>query len=262
MAYFIIMPSIYDYPTIYDAIMRGSTDQLDNEINTIDVLLREQGSNNGRILEIGSGTSPHGLPLAQHGHVTVGIDLSDPMLCYAQQAAQSLSIANRYIKANLCNFALEEDPFDCAIFMSETFPLFVEYDDLVNHFACVHRHLKQGGIYVVDVDAHHRGYRHQLKTWGKHQVILPGGFVKVQYEDQPADWMRGINHTAMHCHIQTHDLNIVTEDYWEVRVYSLWTLSVLIQSLNGWQLQGFYSYRDQSENINQDASYYMLLKKT
>jgi len=33
----------------------------------------------------------------------------------------------------------------------------------------------------------------------------------------------------------------------------------LIQSLNGWHLQGFYSYRDRSENIAQDASYYMLL---
>jgi hypothetical protein len=41
----------------------------------------------------------------------------------------------------------------------------------------------------------------------------------------------------------------------------LWTLSVLIQSIKGWQLQGFYSYRDRSENIYQDASYYMLLIK-
>jgi ubiquinone/menaquinone biosynthesis C-methylase UbiE len=259
VAYFIIMPSIYDYPTVYDAIMRASTDQLDPEVETIDLLLREHGANAGRVLEIGSGTSPHGLPLAQRGHQVVGIDLSDPMLTYAQQTAQDLGVSNCYSKADLCDFTLNEDPFDCAIFMSETFPLFVEYDDLVNHFSCVHRHLKQGGFYVVDVDAHQKGYRHLNKVWGQNQVVLPGGFVNMRYEDHPADWMRGINHTALHCHIQTQDLNIVTADHWEIRVYSLWTLSVLIQSLNRWHLQGFYSYRDRSENIAQDASYYMLL---
>jgi ubiquinone/menaquinone biosynthesis C-methylase UbiE len=256
-----IMPSIYDYPIVYDAIMRASTDQLDSEIETIDTLLCEYGTQAGRILEIGSGTSPHGLPLAQQGHQAVGIDLSDPMLSYAQQAAQDLNVNNQYIQANLCHFTLEEAPFDCAIFMSETFPLFVEYDDLVNHFSSVHRHLKQGGFYMVDIDAHQRGYRHQHKTWGQNQIVLPGGFVNMHYEDHPANWMQGVNHTTLHCHIQTHDLNVTTTDHWQIRVYSLWTLSVLIQSIKGWQLKGFYSYRDRSENIYQDASYYMLLIK-
>ncbi|MGA1196793.1 MAG: class I SAM-dependent methyltransferase, partial [Candidatus Latescibacterota bacterium] len=112
------MPSIYDYPIVYDAIMRASTDQLDSEIETIDTLLCEYGTQAGRILEIGSGTSPHGLPLAQQGHQAVGIDLSDPMLSYAQQAAQDLNVNNQYIQANLCHFTLKEAPFDCAIFMS------------------------------------------------------------------------------------------------------------------------------------------------
>ena len=255
------MPSIYDYPAVYDAIMRASTDQLDDEIETIDVLVRQKGSPLSRLLEIGSGTSPHGLPLSQRGHHVVGIDLSHPMLEYAQQEAQNLNANNHYVHADLCNFTLQEDPFDCAIFMSETFPLFVEYDDLVNHFACVHRHLKQGGVYVVDIDAHQRGYRHQRKIWGQNQVTLPNGFVNMQYEDHPANWMRGINFTTLHCHIQTQDLEVATTDHWEIRVYSLWTLSTLIQSINGWHLHGFYSYKDGSENIYQDASYYMLLIK-
>jgi ubiquinone/menaquinone biosynthesis C-methylase UbiE len=253
------MPCIYDYPAVYDAIMRASTDQLDQEFETIDILLQEHGSSPGRVLEIGSGSSPHGLSLAQRGHQVVGIDLSEPMLAYAQQTAQDFGVSNNYLRADLCDFSLDEDRLDCAIFMSETFPLFVEYDDLVNHFACVHRHLKQGGFYIVDVDAHQKGYRHQHKIWGQHQVVLPGGTVDVKYEDHPADWMRGVNHTAMHCHIQTQDLNVVTMDQWEIRIYSLWTLSVLVQSLDGWQLRGFYSYRDRSENIGQDPSFYMLL---
>jgi ubiquinone/menaquinone biosynthesis C-methylase UbiE len=253
------MPSIYDYPTVYDAIMRASTDQLENEIETLDLLLQSHLAGASRVLEIGSGTSPHGLPLAQLGHQVVGIDLSDSMLCHARSAAGELGLNARYVKADLCQFSLQEDLFDCAVFMSETFPLFVEYEDLASHFACVHHHLKPGALYVADIDAHHRGYRHQRKIWGQNRVVLPGGFVNLHYEDFPADWMRGVNHTTLHCHIQTSDLNIVTADPWQIRVYSLWTLSVLIESLGGWHLKGFYSYRDRSENIGQDASYYMLL---
>jgi len=261
MAYLNIMPSIYDYPDVYDAIMRASTDQIDAEIDTIDTLLRERNLHDGHILEIGSGTSPHGLPLAWRGHRVTGIDLSDPMLTYARDAAQNLSVKNQYIRANLLNFRLKENTFDCAIFMSETFPLFVEYDDLVNHFNSVHRHLKKGGFYLIDIDAHDKGYRHQRKTWGQNQIFLPDGFVKYHYEDRPADWMRGVNFTTLYCHIQTEDLDIVTTDHWEIRIYSLWTLRVFIQSLEGWHLRGFYSYKDHSENIAKDASYYMLLEK-
>lgn len=261
VAYFNAMSSIYDYPTVYDAVMRASTDQIDFEIETIDLLLRNRDIHAGRVLEIGSGTSPHGLPLSLRGHQTIGIDLSDPMLAYAQEAAQNLNLNCHYIKADLCQFTLDENNFDCAFFMSETFPLFVEYNDLVNHFNCVNRHLKQGGFYVIDIDAHQVGYRHKHKTWGQHQVVLPNGFVNVHYEDFPADWMQGINYTTLHCHIQTDDVQVTTTDHWKIRVYSLWTLSLLIQSLQGWHLHGFYSYRDQSTNFTQDPSYYMLLIK-
>ena len=249
------MPSIYDYPAIYDAIMHASTGQLSVEINTINVLLCERGVTNARILEIASGTSPHGIPLSQQGHTVTGIDLSHPMITYAQQ----IDTQNTYIHADLRNFNLQTEPFDCAIFMSETFSLITEYDDLVNHFDAVHRHLKKGGFYLVDIDAQRKGYRHTTKTWGHQTVDLANGHIKLWYEDHPADWIRGINRLTMYTNIQTQTLKTTTADHWDIRIYSPWTLSVLIKSLNNWHLHGFYSYRDQSQNIENDDNYYMLL---
>lgn len=249
------MPSIYDYPAIYDAIMRTSTDQLSVEINAINVLLQERGITNARILEIASGTSPHGIPLAQQNYEVTGIDLSQQMITYTQQ----IDTQNTYIHADLRNFTLQTKPFDCAIFMSETFPLITEYDDLVNHFDAVHRHLKKGGFYLVDIDAQRQGYRHGTKTWGHQTVVLPDGHVEFCYEDHPADWIWGINRLTMHTNIHTQTFKTTTADHWDIRIYSPWTLSVLIKSLNNWHLHGFYSYRDQSQNIENDDNYYMLL---
>ena len=249
------MSSIYDYPAIYDAIMCAATDQLGVEVNTIYALLQERGDANAHILEIASGTSPHGIPLSQKGHIVTGIDLSRPMICYAQNKATQ----NTYVHADLRNFTLQTEPFDCAIFMSETFPLITEYDDLVNHFDAVHRHLKKGGFYLIDIDAQRKGYRHTNKIWGHQNVILPDGHVKFWYEDHPSDWIEGINRLTMHTSIVTQSLKTTTTDYWKIRVYSPWTLSLLIQNLNNWHLHGFYSYRDQSQNIENDDNFYMLI---
>ena len=249
------MPSIYDYPAIYDAIMRASTDQLALEADTIHALLQKRQITNGRILEIASGTSPHGQSLSKAGHAVVGIDLSQSMISYMQNT----DIPNTYIHADLRAFTLQTEPFDCAIFMSETFPLITEYDDLVNHFSAVHRHLKKGGLYLIDIDAQRKGYRHTNKTWGHQTVVMPDGHVEFWYEDHLSDWIEDINRLTMHTNIQTQTLKTTTTDNWKIRLYSPWTLSVLIRSLKNWHLHGFYSYRDQSPNIENEDNYYMLI---
>ena len=181
------MPSLYDYPAIYDAVMRASTSQIDLEIEVIHALLQERGMTTGRILEIGSGTSPHGLALAQKGHAVVGIDRSRAMVAYARKAAQEAGVGARYVRADLRDFALKEAPFDGAVFMADTFTLVTEYADLASHFDAVRRHLKPGGFYLIDVDAQQAGYRHVHKVWGQQIVALPDGHAELWYEDQPAD---------------------------------------------------------------------------
>lgn len=252
------MPSIYDYPEAYDAIMRASTDQLDLEIDAIHALLTNREISPARILELGCGTCPHGIPLARRGHHVTGVDISQPMVAYVQNQTTGLNVESA--QADIRDFRLKTDPFDCAIFMSETFPLFTEYDDIVNHFNAVQRHLKSGGLCLIDIGVLRQGYYHRQRTWGHRTLPIPNGQIVFWYEDHPADWERGINHLTMHSHIHIEDQEIKTIDRWEIRLYSPWTLTLLVRTLPHWTLLGFLSYRDLSPNIKNDDNYFMMLQ--
>ena len=253
--------SIFEFPDAYDAIMRASTDQLQLEADVIRNLLMDRNQEAGRILEIACGTSPHGIPLSQHGFSVTGLDLSAPMLEGAGHRARVAGIDIDLVQGDFTDFNLDVIPFDCAIFMSETFPLITRYEDIASHFRSVHRHLNPGGIYLVDIDAQEEGYRTQHKVWGQRSITLSDGQVDVWYENQPADWVRGINRLTMYCNINTESVQVTTVDPWEIRVYNPWTLSVLIQSLEGWRLQGFYAWQDLSEDIADQNNYFMMLEK-
>jgi hypothetical protein len=150
--------------------------------------------------------------------------------------------------------------FDCAIFTFETFPLITEYDDIVSHFRSVRRHLKKGGIYIIDVDAHRHGINTSYSVWGQKTVTLENGSVEVWHEDFPGDWVRGTNHLVMHCRIHLGTEVYETADDWECRVDSPWHLSVLMKSLSDWRLTGFLSWRDLSSNIADEEHYLMVVE--
>jgi len=255
------MPSIYDYPEAYDAIMRASTNQLDLEIDAVHTLLINRGKTSARILELGCGTCPHGIPLSQRGHHITGVDISQPMVAYVQTTTQTMGLAIESTCANIRDFHLPADPFDCAIFMSETFPLLTEYDDIANHFRAVQRHLKPEGLYVIDIGVLRQGYYNQQRTWGHRALSVPNGQIAFWYEDHPADWERGVNRLTMHAQIHADGREIQTADPWEIRLYSPWTLTLLMRALPNWTLLGFFSYRDLSPNIANDDNYFMLLQK-
>ena len=72
--------SIYDFPDIYDAVLRAPLEQIEAEVQSVRRLLAERGIIKGRILELACGTCAHGILLAQQGFSVTGIDLSQRML--------------------------------------------------------------------------------------------------------------------------------------------------------------------------------------
>ena len=137
--------SIYDYPDIYDAVLRAPLDQIELEASSVEQLLARRGIPRGRILELACGTCSHGIRLAQRGHDVVGLDLSEPMLAAAARHAQAAGVVLPLYRRDLIEFDLpQEEPFDCVIFMAETFPLLTAYAELVKHFASVRGVLRGG----------------------------------------------------------------------------------------------------------------------
>ncbi len=161
--------------------------------------------------------------------------------------------------ANVIDFECAE-PVDAAIFMSETFPLIIEYDDLRSHFAAVRRVLRLGGLYIVDIDAHRHGVGTKYEVWGERTVVVEGGEVEIWHESFPGDWVQGIAHIKMHCRIKLADGVHETADEWVLRVDSPSNLRVLVESLDDWSVDGFYSWRDCSQELQEERHCFMVLK--
>lgn len=254
------LPSIYDFPDVYDAVLRHPQEEIKAEVNSIRNLLVKKNIKKGRVLELACGTCPHGIELAKHGYSIVGIDISQNMLNGAKQRAEEAGVTIELSKDDIIDFNLETNPFDYAIFMSETFPLITGYANIKKHFKAVRQHLLKGGLYIIDIDVHKHGVGTSYNVWGKKTVQLKNGFVEVWHESFPGDWVQGTNHMVMHCRIHLNGEIYETADEWRCRVDSPWNLLVLIKCLTDWSLIGFYSWKDLSTNISHEKHYFMVLE--
>lgn len=253
--------SIYDFPDVYDKVLRAPLKQMETEVRSIHRLLQRDEVSRARILELACGTSTHGILLAKKGHSITGVDWSQSMLNGANKRAESAGVSLDLIHSDVIEFSLDRERFDCAIFMAETFPLITESGDIRSHLESVRRHIKKGGLYIIDIDAPTHGIRKDNKIWGRKSVTVNGNEVEVWYEDFPGDRTKGTNHLVMHCRIHLDDEVVETSDDWHVKQWSPVGLSTFVESLDGWQLDGSYSWKDLSEDISDCKHFFAVLKK-
>ncbi|MBT3270248.1 class I SAM-dependent methyltransferase [Candidatus Poribacteria bacterium] len=254
------MPSIFDFPDIYDAVLRSPLSQIEAETRSVRKLLADRGIEGGRLLEIACGTCTHGILLAGQGFDVAGIDLSPNMVDAAASRGAAAGVSLDVFQGDITDFELDTDPFDAAIFMAETFPIITEYEAIASHFGCVRRALRPGGVYIVDIDAHRAGVRESYGVWGERTVQVGDTRVEIWHEDFPGDFVGGVSRLVMHCRI--HDDGDVheTRDDWHIRQYNPWHLSVLVRTLGGWRLSGFYSRGDASPDIADEPGFLLTLE--
>ncbi len=252
--------SIYDFTEVFEVVMHRPAEVLDAEVNAIEQLLARRHVHSGRILELACGACAHGIPLAQHGHEVTGIDRSAAMLATAAENAQQTGVALTLVQGDVINFTLPTADFDAAIFMFETFPVITEYTDLMSHFNAVRRHLKPGGLYIIDLDARRQGVGVNTGEWGRQTLPLANGWVEMWQEEFPGDWVRNVSHMTMRCRICLDGVIHETVDDWHLRVYNPWDLTVLIGTLAGWRLDGFYRWQDLGRDISAEQHYLLVLE--
>ena len=100
----------------------------------------------GPILELGCGTGKLSIPLARTGHSVVGLDISRALL----QFAAGKSDAVKWVEGDMRSFDLDEK-FALIMLPSNNLGHLHTPEDFENCMRCVKRHLKPGGVLVIDV---------------------------------------------------------------------------------------------------------------
>jgi SAM-dependent methyltransferase len=252
------MLSVYDFPQAYEAVLPRPEGVVSTEVKTILQLLERYGIHDGALLELACGACAHGIRLAQAGFQVVGVDRAPAMLAKARRRAARAGVAVRTVQGDMVGFSLDQRGFDAAVFLFETFPLIAAYADVIRHFEAVRRHLRHGGVYVVDVDWPRGDGPTEAGEWGRRTLPLPGGWVEAWYEDLAGDPGQPIQRLVLHCRIHVDGAVHETRDEWAVRRYQPDGLARLAQALDGWELGGLVSWRDGSEAIA-DEDHYLAL---
>jgi len=119
------------------------------EVNVFEVLIKQYSRIPvSRVLELGCGPAPHLEEFARRGYSYVGLDLSRPMLAYAQKKADTVQASASFQVASMIDFRLD-DPVDFALNLLGS--LYARNTtELLSHFDAVGRALKRGGLYLLD----------------------------------------------------------------------------------------------------------------
>ncbi len=147
------------------------------------------------VLELGCGTGRVAVPLAQAGLKVTGVDINDAMLAIAKQRmggrkGLTLKLGDMTTLDLKQTFALVTVPLGGVQHLGSL-------DDFVASIAVLARHLAEGGVAVLDIEAPHRDdwdptpqpiVEHWTKPW------VDGGQVSklVSVESRPAESMKDI----------------------------------------------------------------------
>ncbi len=105
----------------------------------------------GPILEVGSGTGRVALALAQEGHRVVGLEIADAMRAVAQDKANWAQLADRaeFVIGDMRRFKIDQH-FGLMIVPLNAFLHNLTLDDQLATLACFKKHLRPGGLLVID----------------------------------------------------------------------------------------------------------------
>lgn len=150
--------AIYARPELYDAAF--SYRDFKEEAKFLRDMYKQhaQGVPLSAVLDLGCGPSRHLLGLAKAGVPTcVGVDLSSDMLAYARGLVDKAGLKDAASvtlqQGDMTNFVVpgKEGTFDMAMCLLGTFSHLTENAQAAASFACVFRHLRPGGLFVLEL---------------------------------------------------------------------------------------------------------------
>lgn len=156
------MSSVYDNPKYYDIAF--SFRDIPAEVDAMEACINRYSRVSVlSVLEVGCGNSPHFEELARRGYRYVGLDLSEAMLKYSRDKAQSLGIDAEIVRGDMAEFSLGfkvDFAFVAlgSLYVKNTAGLFGHLDAMANS-------MNAGGLYLLDWCVQFRPLETKTEIW-------------------------------------------------------------------------------------------------
>lgn len=144
------------------------------EVETLERALALQPGD--RVLDLCCGWGRHSVPLAARGYRVTGLDLSEPELALARQAAAEAGVAVEWVQADMRD--VPPGPFDGAFNLWTSFGYFEEERENQRVLDGVGRALRPGGRFLLDhwnvLWLVNRPRDQRVKEYGDGSLMLDG----------------------------------------------------------------------------------------
>lgn len=137
------------FADVYDQVMSGVP--YDQWFMYIRSVWEHFGHRPERVLDLACGTGNMAAEMAKAGYQLVGVDASPDMLEAARRKFASQGLQGEFVQGDMREFGLET-PVDGAVCVFDSLNYLLEPEDLKAAFASISRSLRDGGLFVFDVN--------------------------------------------------------------------------------------------------------------
>ena len=144
------MPEVFNnYSTYYDLIYEDKN--YEKECDYLDYLWNQHSEIPVKsVLDVGCGTSGHGILLAKRGFTVHGIDKSQKMIKIARERIKKEGLKLDIIREDITSFDSTKE-YDTAISMFAVMGYLTSNNELLSAFHNIKRSIKKGGLFIFDV---------------------------------------------------------------------------------------------------------------
>lgn len=190
------------------------------------------------LLDVGCGTGSHALILSKHGYSVTGIDVSKAMIEKARKKSKKQNIKADFFVQDMRNIKLNRK-FDCAICMFGGFDYILTYEDLVDVFSGLKKHLNKDGLFIFEFWNVEGLKASPYKSWMKTQAESTTLYRFSESNFAPQTNILNIN---MHFIVIRKDKLVETfSETHKIRCYALAELQQYLSN-NGFKLLSAYDW--------------------
>lgn len=145
-------------------------------------LLRENGVEDGLVLDLGCGTGTLTRLLAERGYDMIGVDVSDEMLEIAMEKQADGPGGILYLQQDMREFELY-GTVRAIVSVCDSMNYLMEYEDLVQVFRLANNYLDPGGVFIFDLNTLYK-YKEELGEQTIAENREEGSFIWENFYDE------------------------------------------------------------------------------